>query len=388
MDGEIVIPDLSLLQGIGRVTVVVQLVEILTGRRVEVERAVLSLHDLDISISAPGFTRELLADGILDLGSQRTEVGEFGLLPTLRLVDGELHLMRCTVRIHVIILGFQLAMRRRRPVRENVLLLGIRVGHDASFHHRDHCRVAYEDRGRVLAGDGDGDVLHIPGALVVTHGHMEGQLFFLSFRQADDRFAFRIQIEGILAGGGIDLEGAELIAERRRHIDAFRIIPVQASKIRIRQQPVGELVPFVCIRCRDQTGDGGLVFSQVPLIYSRDLRRIVGAVDGEGLLDLIRRRGAMFVLGLERDLEGELRILAIGLQGVLGSLQQLQRVLAGRLVQHQLGHLDPAQGEDHGIVAIGRALQKDIALACCLRPGHIEGEAVIVSIDIAGRKLA
>ena len=68
MDGEIVIPDLSLLQGIGRVTVVVQLVEILTGRRVEVERAVLSLHDLDISISAPGFTRELLADGILDLG--------------------------------------------------------------------------------------------------------------------------------------------------------------------------------------------------------------------------------------------------------------------------------------------------------------------------------
>ena len=68
MDGEIVIPDLSLLQGIGRVTVVAQLVEILTGRRVEVERAVLSLHDLDISISAPGFTRELLADGILDLG--------------------------------------------------------------------------------------------------------------------------------------------------------------------------------------------------------------------------------------------------------------------------------------------------------------------------------
>ena len=68
MDGEIVIPDLSLLQGIGRVTVVAQLVEILTGRRVEVERAVLSMHDLDISIIAPGFTRELLADGILDLG--------------------------------------------------------------------------------------------------------------------------------------------------------------------------------------------------------------------------------------------------------------------------------------------------------------------------------
>ena len=387
MDGEIIVPDLSLLQGIGRVTAVVQLVEILAGRRIEIERAVLPLHDLDIGIGTPVFTRELLADGLLDTAIQLAEGRGGRLRPTLRLVDGELHLIRPAVH-RIIVLGFQLAVSRWHTAREIVIALGMLVGHDASFHHRDHCRITHEDRGRILAGDGDGDLLHAPGALVVTHGHMEGQIFLLPFRQADDRFAFRIQIEGILAGSGVNLEGAELIVERRRHIDAFRIIPVQASKIRIRQQPVGELVPLVCIRCRDQTGDGGLVFSQVPLIYSRDLRRIVGAVDGEGLLDLIRRRGAMFVLGLERDLEGELRILAIGLQGVLGSLQQLQRVLAGRLVQHQLGHLDPAQGEDHGIVAIGRALQRDISLACCLRPGHIEGEAVIVSIDIAGRKLA
>ena len=387
MDGEIIIPDLSLLQGIGRVTAVVQLVEILAGRRIEIERAVLPLHDLDIGIGTPVFTRELLADGLLDTAIQLAEGRGGRLRPTLRLVDGELHLIRPAVH-RIIVLGFQLAVSRWHTAREIVIALGMLVGHDASFHHRDHCRITHEDRGRILAGDGDGDLLHAPGALVVTHGHMEGQIFLLPFRQADDRFAFRIQIEGILAGSGVNLEGAELIVERRRHIDAFRIIPVQASKIRIRQQPVGELVPLVCIRCRDQTGDGGLVFSQVPLIYSRDLRRIVGAVDGEGLLDLIRRRGAMFVLGLERDLEGELRILAIGLQGVLGSLQQLQRVLAGRLVQHQLGHLDLAQGKDHGILAcIGLALQGNVTLACCLHPGHIEGESVIAGIDIAGRKL-
>ena len=387
MDGEIIVPDLSLLQGIGRVTAVVQLVEILAGRRIEIERAVLPLHDLDIGIGTPVFIRELLADGLLDTEIQLAEGRGGRLRPTLRLVDGELHLIRPAVH-RIIVLGFQLAVSRWHTAREIVIALGMLVGHDASFHHRDHCRITHEDRGRILAGDGDGDLLHAPGALVVTHGHMEGQIFLLPFRQADDRFAFRIQIEGILAGSGVNLEGAELIVERRRHIDAFRIIPVQASKIRIRQQAVGELVPIVRIRCRDITGDGGLVFSQVPILHMRDRRRIVGAVDGEGLLDLIRRRGAMFVLGLERDLEGELRILAIGLQGVLGSLQQLQRVLAGRLVQHQLGHLDLAQGEDHGIVAIGRALQRDISLACCLRPGHIEGEAVIVSIDIAGRKLA
>ena len=388
MDGEIIIPDLSALQGIGRVTVVVQLVEILAGRRVEIERAVLSLHDLDVGIRAPGFLRELLADGILDLGSQRTEVGEFGLLPTLRLVDGELHLMRCTVRIRVIILGFQLAMRRRRPVRENVLLLGIRVGHDASFHHRDHCRVAYEDRGRVLAGDGDGDVLHIPGALVVTHGHMESQLFFLSFRQADDRFAFRIQIEGILAGGGIDLEGAELIAERRRHVDAFGISPVQAPKIRIRQQAVGELVPRVGIFGADLPGNRNHALIQTQVRGVLDLRRIIGTVDGKLLRSRRLRRGAMLVTNIEVDRKVELHILAIRRQCRPGfiRIQQAQGILSRRRIERQFGYGHPVEGKGHRSSATPhRGRQCRIAYPAHLV--HEIGESRIPGIDIAGRKL-
>ena len=388
MDGEIIIPDLSALQGIGRVTVVVQLVEILAGRRVEIERAVLSLHDLDVGIRAPGFLRELLADGILDLGSQRTEVGEFGLLPTLRLVDGELHLVRSTVRIRVIILGFQLAMRRRRPVRENVLLLGIRVGHDASFHHRDHCRVAYEDRGRVLAGDGDGDVLHIPGALVVTHGHMEGQLFFLSFRQADDRFAFRIQIEGILAGGGIDLEGAELIAERRRHVDAFGISPVQAPKIRIRQQAVGELVPRVGIFGADLPGNRNHALIQAQVRGVLDLRRIIGTVDGKLLRSRRLRRGAMLVTDIEVDRKVELHILAIRRQCRPGfiRIQQAQGILSRRRIERQFGYGHPVEGKGHRSSAIPhRGRQCRIAYPAHLV--HEIGESRIPGIDIAGRKL-
>ena len=388
MDGEIIIPDLSALQGIGRVTVVVQLVEILAGRRVEIERAVLSLHDLDVGIRAPGFLRELLADGILDLGIQRTEVGEFGLLPTLRLVDGEFHLMRSTVRIRVIILGFQLAMRRRRPVRENVLLLGIRVGHDASFHHRDHCRVAYEDRGRVLAGDGDGNVLHIPGALVVTHGHMESQLFFLSFRQADDRFAFRIQIEGILAGGGIDLEGAELIAERRRHVDAFGISPVQAPKIRIRQQAVGELVPRVGIFGADLPGNRNHALIQAQVRGVLDLRRIIGTVDGKLLRSRRLSRGAMLVTDIEVDRKVELHILAIRRQCRPGfiRIQQAQGILSRRRIERQFGYGHPAEGKGHRSSAIPhRGRQCRIAYPAHLV--HEIGESRIPGIDIAGRKL-
>ena len=388
MDGEIIIPDLSALQGIGRVTVVVQLVEILAGRRVEIERAVLSLHDLDVGIRAPGFLRELLADGILDLGIQHTEVGEFGLLPTLRLVDGEFHLMRSTVRIRVIILGFQLAMRRRRPVRENVLLLGIRVGHDASFHHRDHCRVAYEDRGRVLAGDGDGNVLHIPGALVVTHGHMESQLFFLSFRQADDRFAFRIQIEGILAGGGIDLEGAELIAERRRHVDAFGISPVQAPKIRIRQQAVGELVPRVGIFGADLPGNRNHALIQAQVRGVLDLRRIIGTVDGKLLRSRRLSRGAMLVTDIEVDRKVELHILAIRRQCRPGfiRIQQAQGILSRRRIERQFGYGHPAEGKGHRSSAIPhRGRQCRIAYPAHLV--HEIGESRIPGIDIAGRKL-
>ena len=388
MDGEIIIPDLSALQGIGRVTVVVQLVEILAGRRVEIERAVLSLHDLDVGIRAPGFLRELLADGILDLGIQRTEVGEFGLLPTLRLVDGEFHLMRSTVRIRVIILGFQLAMRRRRPVRENVLLLGIRVGHDASFHHRDHCRVAHEDRGRVLAGDGDGNVLHIPGALVVTHGHMESQLFFLSFRQADDRFAFRIQIEGILAGGGIDLEGAELIAERRRHVDAFGISPVQAPKIRIRQQAVGELVPRVGIFGADLPGNRNHALIQAQVRGVLDLRRIIGTVDGKLLRSRRLSRGAMLVTDIEVDRKVELHILAIRRQCRPGfiRIQQAQGILSRRRIERQFGYGHPAEGKGHRSSAIPhRGRQCRIAYPAHLV--HEIGESRIPGIDIAGRKL-
>ena len=388
MDGEIIIPDLSALQGIGRVTVVVQLVEILAGRRVEIERAVLSLHDLDVGIRAPGFLRELLADGLLDIGPQLAEGRGGGLLPTLRLVDGEFHLMRSTVRIRVIILGFQLAMRRRRPVRENVLLLGIRVGHDASFHHRDHCRVAYEDRGRVLAGDGDGNVLHIPGALVVTHGHMEGQLFFLSFRQADDRFAFRIQIEGILAGGGIDLEGAELIAERRRHADAFGISPVQAPKIRIRQQAVGELVPRVGIFGADLPGNRNhaLIHAQVRGVL--DLRRIIGTVDGKLLRSRRLSRGAMLVTDIEVDRKVELHILAIRRQCRPGfiRIQQAQGILSRRRIERQFGYGHPAEGKGHRSSAIPhRGRQCRIAY-----PAHFVheiGESRISGIDIAGRKL-
>ena len=388
MDGEIIIPDLSALQGIGRVTVVVQLVEILAGRRVEIERAVLSLHDLDVGIRAPGFLRELLADGLLDIGPQLAEGRGGGLLPTLRLVDGEFHLMRSTVRIRVIILGFQLAMRRRRPVRENVLLLGIRVGHDASFHHRDHCRVAHEDRGRVLAGNGDGDVLHIPGALIVTHGHMEGQLFFLSFRQADDRFAFRIQIEGILAGGGIDLEGAELIAERRRHVDAFGISPVQAPKIRIRQQAVGELVPRVGIFGADLPGNRNHALIQAQVRGVLDLRRIIGTVDGKLLRSRRLSRGAMLVTDIEVDRKVELHILAIRRQCRPGfiRIQQAQGILSRRRIERQFGYGHPAEGKGHRSSAIPhRGRQCRIAY-----PAHFVheiGESRIPGIDIAGRKL-
>ena len=388
MDGEIIIPDLSALQGIGRVTAVVQLVEILAGRRVEIERAVLSLHDLDVGIRAPGFLRELLADGLLDIGPQLAEGKGGGLLPTLRRVDGVFHLIRSTVRIRVIILGFQLARRDRTPVLGLVLRPGMHVGHDAGFHHRDHCRVAHEDRGRVLAGDGDGDVLHIPGALVVTHGHMEGQLFFLSFRQADDRFAFRIQIEGILAGGGIDLEGAELIAERRRHVDAFGISPVQAPKIRIRQQAVGELVPRVGIFGADLPGNRNHALIQAQVRGVLDLRRIIGTVDGKLLRSRRLSRGAMLVTDIEVDRKVELHILAIRRQCRPGfiRIQQAQGILSRRRIERQFGYGHPAEGKGHRSSAIPhRGRQCRIAY-----PAHFVheiGESRIPGIDIAGRKL-
>ena len=298
--------------------------------------------------------------------------------------------MRRTVRIRVIFLGFQLAMRRRRTVHGAVLLLGIRVRHDASFHHRDHGRVTGEDRGRVLAGDGDGDILHVPGALVVTHGHMEGQGLRIALRQPDDLRMLSIQIEGVFARLGIDLQRAVFGLERILHFDAFRAVRIRQLTIPIIiQQAVGKFIPFVHIQGRDITGDGGLIFSQFPIIRNLDLRRIVGAVDGEFLRYGLLGCRIMLVTNVERDLKGEFRILTVGFQSFLGSLQQLQRVLAGRLVQHQLGHLDPAQGKDHGILAcIGLALQGNVTLACCLHPGHIEGESVIAGIDIAGRKLA
>ena len=387
MDGEIIIPDLSALQGIGRVTAVVQLVEILAGRRVEIERAVLSLHDLDVGIRAPGFLRELLADGILDLGPQLAEGRGGGHLPVLRRVDGVFHLIRPAVH-RVIILGFQLARRDRTPVLGLVLRPGMHVGHDAGFHHRDHCRVAHEDRGRVLAGDGDGDVLHIPGALVVTHGHMEGQLFFLSFRQADDRFAFRIQIEGILAGGGIDLEGAELIAERRRHADAFGISPVQAPKSRIRQQAVGELVPRVGIFGADLPGNRNHALIQAQVRGVLDLRRIIGTVDGKLLRSRRLRRGAMLVTNIEVDRKVELHILAIRRQCRPGfiRIQQAQGILSRRRIERQFGYGHLVEGKGHRSSAIPhRGRQCRIAY-----PAHFVheiGESRISGIDIAGRKL-
>ena len=387
MDGEIIIPDLSALQGIGRVTAVVQLVEILAGRRVEIERAVLSLHDLDVGIRAPGFLRELLADGILDLGPQLAEGRGGGHLPVLRRVDGVFHLIRPAVH-RVIILGFQLARRDRTPVLGLVLRPGMHVGHDAGFHHRDHCRVAHEDRGRVLAGNGDGDVLHIPGALIVTHGHMEGQLFFLSFRQADDRFAFRIQIEGTLAGGGIDLEGAELIAERRRHVDAFGISPVQAPKIRIRQQAVGELVPRVGIFGADLPGNRNHALIQAQVRGVLDLRRIIGTVDGKLLRSRRLSRGAMLVTDIEVDRKVELHILAIRRQCRPGfiRIQQAQGILSRRRIERQFGYGHPAEGKGHRSSAIPhRGRQCRIAY-----PAHFVheiGESRIPGIDIAGRKL-
>ena len=387
MDGEIIIPDLSALQGIGRVTAVVQLVEILAGRRVEIERAVLSLHDLDVGIRAPGFLRELLADGIPDLGPQLAEGRGGGHLPVLRRVDGVFHLIRPAVH-RVIILGFQLARRDRTPVLGLVLRPGMHVGHDAGFHHRDHCRVAHEDRGRVLAGDGDGDVLHIPGALVVTHGHMEGQLFFLSFRQADDRFAFRIQIEGILAGGGIDLEGAELIAERRRHADAFGISPVQAPKIRIRQQAVGELVPRVGIFGADLPGNRNHALIQAQVRGVLDLRRIIGTVDGKLLRSRRLRRGAMLVTNIEVDRKVELHILAIRRQCRPGfiRIQQAQGILSRRRIERQFGYGHPVEGKGHRSFAIPhRGRQCRIAYPAHLV--HEIGESRISGIDIAGRKL-
>ena len=387
MDGEIIIPDLSALQGIGRVTAVVQLVEILAGRRVEIERAVLSLHDLDVGIRAPGFLRELLADGTLDLGPQLAEGRGGGHLPVLRRVDGVFHLIRPAVH-RVIILGFQLARRDRTPVLGLVLRPGMHVGHDAGFHHRDHCRVAHEDRGRVLAGDGDGDVLHIPGALVVTHGHMEGQLFFLSFRQADDRFAFRIQIEGILAGGGIDLEGAELIAERRRHADAFGISPVQAPKIRIRQQAVGELVPRVGIFGADLPGNRNHALIQAQVRGVLDLRRIIGTVDGKLLRSRRLRRGAMLVTDIEVDRKVELHILAIRRQCRPGfiRIQQAQGILSRRRIERQFGYGHPVEGKGHRSSATPhRGRQCRIAYPAHLV--HEIGESRIPGIDIAGRKL-
>ena len=387
MDGEIIIPDLSALQGIGRVTAVVQLVEILAGRRVEIERAVLSLHDLDVGIRAPGFLRELLADGILDLGPQLAEGRGGGHLPVLRRVDGVFHLIRPAVH-RVIILGFQLARRDRTPVLGLVLRPGMHVGHDAGFHHRDHCRVAHEDRGRILAGNGDGDVLHIPGALVVTHGHMEGQLFFLSFRQADDRFAFRIQIEGILAGGGIDLEGAELIAERRRHADAFGISPVQAPKIRIRQQAVGELVPRVGIFGADLPGNRNhaLIHAQVRGVL--DLRRIIGTVDGKLLRSRRLSRGAMLVTDIEVDRKVELHILAIRRQCRPGfiRIQQAQGILSRRRIERQFGYGHPAEGKGHRSSAIPHR-GRQCRIAYPTHFVHEIGESRISGIDIAGRKL-
>ena len=389
MDGEVIVLDLAQLQSLGIGISIIQLVKILARSRIKIECAVCPLQDLDASIVSPGiFARELPVDGALDFGPQVIEAIRSGrLLPILRL-DGELHLMRLAVRIRVIILGFQLAMRRRRPVRENVLLLGIRVGHDASFHHRDHCRVAYEDRGRVLAGDGDGDVLHIPGALVVTHGHMEGQLFFLAFRQADDRFAFRIQIEGILAGGGIDLEGAELIAERRPHVDAFGISPVQAPKIRIRQQAVGELVPRVGIFGADLPGNRNHALIQAQVRGVLDLRRIIGTVDGKLLRSRRLRRGAMLVTDIEVDRKVELHILAIRRQCRPGfiRIQQAQGILSRRRIERQFGYGHPAEGKGHRSSAIPhRGRQCRIAY-----PAHFVheiGESRIPGIDIAGRKL-
>ena len=385
MDGEIIVPDLSLLQGIGRVTAVVQLVEILAGRRIEIERAVLPLHDLDIGIGTPVFTRELLADGLLEIQLAEGRGGR--LRPTLRLVDGELHLIRPAVH-RIIVLGFQLAVSRWHTAREIVIALGMLVGHDASFHHRDHCRVAHEDRGRVLAGDGDGDVLHIPGALVVTHGHMESQLFFLSFRQADDRFAFRIQIEGILAGGGIDLEGAELIAERRRHVDAFGISPVQAPKIRIRQQAVGELGPRVGIFGADLPGNRNHALIQAQVRGVLDLRRIIGTVDGKLLRSRRLRRGAMLVTDIEVDRKVELHILAIRRQCRPGfiRIQQAQGILSRRRIERQFGYGHPVEGKGHHSSAIPyRGRQCRIAYPAHLV--HEIGESRIPGIDIAGRKL-
>ena len=297
--------------------------------------------------------------------------------------------MRRTVRIRVIFLGFQLARRDRTPVLGLVLRPGMHVGHDASFHHRDHGRrVTGEDRGRVLAGDGDGDILHVPGALVVTHGHMEGQLFFLSFRQADDRFAFRIQIEGILAGGGIDLEGAELIAERRRHVDAFGISPVQAPKIRIRQQAVGELVPRVGIFGADLPGNRNHALIQAQVRGVLDLRRIIGTVDGKLLRSRRLRRGAMLVTDIEVDRKVELHILTIRRQCRPGfiRIQQAQGILSRRRIERQFGYGHPVEGKGHRSSAIPhRGRQCRIAYPAHLV--HEIEESRIPGIDIAGRKL-
>ena len=392
MDGEFVVLDLAQLQLLGRIPFVVQLVEILARDRIEIERAVLTVQDLDMGITIPGIVaRELPVDGVLDFGIQVAEAIRYGrLLPILRL-DGELHIMRLAVRIRIEFLGFQTARRERGIPTIRISFCRMLEVAEALFLHRDHGRVTGEDRGRILAGDGDGDLLDIPGALVVTHGHMEGQGLRIVLRQPDDLRMLGVQIEGVFARLGIDLQRAVFGLERILHFDAFRTVRIHQLVIAIIiQQAVGELVPTVRIRCRDITGDGGLVFSQVPILHMRDRRRIVGAVDGEFLRHGLLGCGAMFVTNIEGDLKGEFGILTVGLQGCLGlrCLQQLQYILAGRGVQHQLGHLDPVQGEGHGIVAIGRAIQRDIALACCLRPGHIEGEAVIVSIDIAGRKLA
>ena len=115
------------------------------------------------------------------------------------------------------------------------------LGNNTLFHHRDHGRIAGEDRGRILSGDGDGDFLDIPGALVVTHGHIEGQFFFLPLCQRDDLVAAVIQMEGVFACIGINLQEAVVGLDAILHFDAFRIDPRQLVIRIMIQQAKGEL---------------------------------------------------------------------------------------------------------------------------------------------------
>ena len=236
------------LRALGGLVAVVQLIEVLAGVVVEIERAVGALNHRDIGVSGPVVPSKLVIDGSLNSGVQR---GKRFRLRVFVTVDGILHFLSIPVIVMIYGHGLKFAGNGRNTLDLTIFVSGRSRRRNARFRYHAHGRTASEHRRRGFALNADGHVLDVVRALVVPHHHVEGELLHLILAQRSQLRIFLIQVKRV---GAVRRHGYRTPVAQRdavRHLNRLGILSVDKLVVhRIGKQTVGKSIGGVDIRRR------------------------------------------------------------------------------------------------------------------------------------------